>query len=330
MGGIFYRYDDDKSSRDLIIPTVLRVTTEEIEYWSNMTCLYDKFWEFDPNISTLPISFFYITSLREVIKAQGAEKRVIVYESPTTDQSSYGFNPKIAFHPSYKNNLEVIMDNVVVQPKQYQMEIIIPDGLIGPYHRQGLQRLQALVYYIDKVVMGHDTTLGDGTTKEQEHYLKETLRGHDTTLGDATHAILGTTQTVFDVIETTSKLADIILGPMGGSAQFSTINKNSIEAMASKGHVLVFKKWTGYNYSYGIITDIEISKKPAEQGIHRGVITFQETPILNITNKKFQTNLSKFVKVMEISKAINLTLSKPFMLLSGVETEAGSVGSISK
>ena len=307
MGGIFYRYDDDKSSRDLIIPTVLRVTTEEIEYWSNMTCLYDKFWEFDPNISTLPISFFYITSLREVIKAQGAEKRVIVYESPTTDQSSYGFNPKIAFHPSYKNNLEVIMDNVVVQPKQYQMEIIIPDGLIGPYHRQGLQRLQALVYYIDKVVMGHDTTLGD-----------------------ATHAILGTTQTVFDVIETTSKLADIILGPMGGSAQFSTINKNSIEAMASKGHVLVFKKWTGYNYSYGIITDIEISKKPAEQGIHRGVITFQETPILNITNKKFQTNLSKFVKVMEISKAINLTLAKPFMLLSGVETEAGSVGSISK
>jgi len=307
MGGIFYRYNDSKEKRDLIIPTVLRVTTEEIEYWSNMTCLYDKFWEFDPNISTLPISFFYITSLREVIKAQGAEKRVIVYESPTTDQSSYGFNPKIAFHPSYKNNLEVIMDNVVVQPKQYQMEIIIPDGLIGPYHRQGLQRLQALVYYIDKVVMGHDTTLGD-----------------------ATHATLGVTQTVFDVIETTSKLADIILGPMGGSAQFSTINKNSIEAMASKGHVLVFKKWTGYNYSYGIITDIEISKKPAEQGIHRGVITFQETPILNITNKKFQTNLSKFVKVMEISKAINLTLAKPFMLLSGVETEAGSVGSISK
>jgi len=307
MGGIFYRYNDSKEKRDLIIPTVLRVTTEEIEYWSNMTCLYDKFWEFDPNISTLPISFFYITSLREVIKAQGAEKRVIVYESPTTDQSSYGFDPKIAFHPSYKNNLEVIMDNVVVQPKQYQMEIIIPDGLIGPYHRQGLQRLQALVYYIDKVVMGHDTKLGD-----------------------AAHAILGATQTVFDVIETTSNLADIILGTMGGSAQFSTINKNSIETMASKGHVLVFKKWTGYNYSYGIITDIEISKKPAEQGIHRGVITFQETPILNITNKKFQTTLSKFVKVMEISKAINLTLAKPFMLLSGVETEAGSVGSISK
>jgi hypothetical protein len=283
------------------------VTTEEIEYWSNMTCLYDKFWEFDPNVSTLPISFFYITSLREVIKAQGAEKRVIVYESPTTDQSSYGFNPKIAFHPSYKNNLEVIMDNVVVQPKQYQMEIIIPDSLIGPYHRQGLQRLQALVYYIDKVVMGHDTTLGDRV-----------------------HEALGVSQTVFDVVETTSNLADIILGTMGSSAQFSTVNKNSIEAMAAKGHVLVFKKWTGYNYSYGIITDIEISKKPAEQGIHRGVITFQETPILNITNKKFQTTISKFVKVMEISKAINLALAKPFMWLSGVETEAGSVGSISK
>jgi hypothetical protein len=307
MGGIFYRYNDSKRERNLIIPTVLRVTTEEIEYWSNMTCLYDKFWEFDPNVSTLPISFFYITSLREVIKAQGAEKRVIVYESPTTDQSSYGFNPKIAFHPSYKNNLEVIMDNVVVQPKQYQMEIIIPDGLIGPYHRQGLQRLQALVYYIDKVVMGHDTKLGD-----------------------AVHATLGVSQTVFDLVETISNFADIILGTMGSSAQFSTINKNSIEAMAAKGHVLVFKKWTGYNYSYGIITDIEISKKPAEQGIHRGVITFQETPILNITNKKFQTTLSKFVKVMEISKAINLFLAKPFMLLSGVETEAGPVGSISK
>ena len=55
-----------------------------------------------------------------------------------------------------------------------------------------------------------------------------------------------------------------------------------------------------------------------------------KTPILNITNKKFQTTISKFVKVMEISKAINLILAKPFMWLSGVETEAGSVGSISK
>ena len=60
MGGIFNRVDEN-GNKDIILPTVLRVTSEEINYWTNMTCFYDKYWEFNPAFSTVPISFMHIS-----------------------------------------------------------------------------------------------------------------------------------------------------------------------------------------------------------------------------------------------------------------------------
>jgi hypothetical protein len=137
---------------------VLKVTSDEIDYWTKMTCFYDKYWEFNPSFSTVPISFMYITNITESITAQGAEKRVIVYEAPKEGLSDFSFNASITAHPAYKNNLEVIMDNVIVQPKQYQMEVIVPDSLIGPYHKQGLRRLEALIEHMERTEAINDAT----------------------------------------------------------------------------------------------------------------------------------------------------------------------------
>ena len=303
MGGIFNRVDES-GSKDIILPTVLRVSSDEIDYWTNMTCFYDKYWEFNPNFSTVPISFMHITSIAEIIQAQGAEKRVILYEAPETIQNQSGFNAAINSHPAYKNNLEVIMDNVIVQPKKYQMEVIIPDSLIGPYHKQGLSRLEALLYYMTMTDTGTDFVEKIG-------------------------AALRVAQTFVDTVETAASLADLILGVAGGSSQMSTINKNSLEAMASKGHVVLFKKWTGYDYSYGIITEVNIAKKPTEDGVYRGSITFQETPILNISQKKASVLSSGSLKsgATSIARYVNLALAYPFIQLTGVMEEAGAPGS---
>lgn len=307
MGGIFNTVDSD-GSKDVILPTVLRVTQEEIDYWTNMTCFYDKYWEFDPSLSTVPISFMHITSVAETIQAQGAQKRVILYEAPKTAQSRAGFTAAEMSHPAYKNNLEVIMDNVVVQPKTYQMEVIIPNTLIGNFHKQGLARLEALIEYM---------SLTDSV---------------DDSFTDAIGNTLRYAQTFIDTVETASELADLILGSTDiGSSQMSSINKNSIEAMASKGRVVLFKKWTGYDYSYGIITKVDISKKPTEDGVYRGSITFQEAPILNISQKETSSfsnwKDSALATATQAARYVNLGLSLPFLKLTGVMDEAGSPGS---
>jgi len=292
--------------RSIILPTVLRVTTEEIQYWTNMTCFYDKYWTFEPNFSTVPISFMHITSVAETITAQGAEKRVIVYEAPEALNKAVGFDAERHSHPGYKNNLEVIMDNVVVQPKQYQMEVIIPDSLIGPFHKQGLARLDALMDHMSETENGPDYVSAVGNT----------LRSAQVFLGAA---------------EKVATLTDLILGAGGGSSQMATINKNSLEVMAKKGRVVLFKKWTGYDYSYGIITKVDIAKKPTEDGVYRGSITFQEAPILNISQKKVSSSPSFIggLRAGAASKAryVNLALAFPFIKMTGVMDEAGAPGS---
>lgn len=290
-------------SNDIILPTVLRVTSEEINYWTNMTCFYDKYWEFNPAFSTVPISFMHITSVTEIIQAQGAEKRVIVYEAPETLGGAVGLHTA---NQGYKNNIEVIMDNVVVHPKQYQMEVIIPDSLIGPFHKQGLARLEALIHYMSRTDTGPD-------------FIEK--------IGDA----LRIAQVFIDTVDTAAGLADLILGStQTGSSQMSTINKNSVEAMAGKGRVVLFKKWTGYDYCYGIITKLDISDKPTEDGVYRGSISFQETPILNISRKKTSV-LSSIGSVRatatSIARYVNLGLSLPFLKMTGVMDEAGPVDS---
>ena len=307
MGGIFNTVSLS-GNKDIILPTVLRVGQEELEYWTNMTCFYDKYWEFNPKLSTVPIAFMHITSITESISAQGAEKRVIVYEAPDSFAGAPGFTPEINSHPAYKNNLEVIMDNVVVQPKQYQMEVIIPDSLIGPYQQQGLSRLNALLDYMNM-------TVTDGSNIVEN--ISKTLQY---------------AQVFLDTVQTAENVLDTVLGATSGSSEMATMNKNSIEAMASKGHVILFKKWTGYDYSYGIITKVDISKKQSEKGIYRGSITFQEVPILNISPKKVKasvTSIGDAVKyaASQTARVLNLALAYPFMSVTGVIDEAGELGS---
>jgi hypothetical protein len=301
-------------NRSTILPTVFKVSKDELEYWTNMTCFYDKQWEFNPKLSTVPISFFHITNVTEVTSAQGSEKRVIVYESPAAFGD--GYDPKIAQSPATKNNLEVIMDNVIVHPKQYQMEVIIPDSLIGPYHRQGLRRLEAMVDYMEKT--------DSGSEKSNNAIIKS----------------LQYAQIAIDTFDTAANVMNTLLGTWGNSSQMDRINKNSVDAMAASGHVVLFKKWTGYDYCYGIITRLEISKRPSEDGVYRGSLIFQETPILNIspkkTTKKGAAGIGEALEQfgdnmgyasMQVAKVLNLALALPFIKLTGVMDEAGAPGS---
>lgn len=304
-----FRGEVNGRDKAIMLPTILKVTSEEINYWTNMTCFYDKQWTFNPKLSTVPLCFFHIISMREVTTATMAEKRVIVYQAP---QGSGGVVGSRTQSPAYRPNLEVITDNIVVQPKQYQMEVIIPDTLIGPFIKQGIARLSAMTEF-----MGEADFISDGAASTIESGMR-------------------LLQTAFDTVTTAGQIADKVLGAMEtGSTQIATINKNSIEAMIGSGHVLCFKNWTGYNYSYGVLTNLDITKRPSENGVFRGTLTFQEAPVLNIsqvdTSKKLTgwsaTAASISYNATQAARYINLALALPFMKLTGVVDEAGAPGS---
>jgi hypothetical protein len=77
-----------------------------------------------------------------------------------------------------------------------------------------------------------------------------------------------------------------IAGKLPGTDGVSTINKNSLEAMAESGKILTMKMWTGYHYKYVCITGMTITKQPYEENIFRATLQLQEVPILNMTKPK--------------------------------------------
>lgn len=319
MGGIFNNVYNDgtkpdkplipvevktKKNQTLIIPTILQVASEELEYWTNMTCFYDKQWNFNPKLSTVPLCFFHIVSIREITVARTAEKRVIVYQAP----KGSGADPSLVQSEAYRANMEVIMDNVVIQPKTYQMEVIIPATLIGPYIQQGMQKLNAMVDF-----MSQSDIVGTDTANKIETGMR-------------------VAQSAFDIVNGAAKVADKVLGAMEtGSTQIATMNKNSLDAMISSGHELCFKKWTGYDYSYGVLTNVDITKKPTEEGVYRGTLSFQETPILNISQRDARKAVSSVAAnvsyyAAQTARVVNLALALPFMKITGVVDEAGAPG----
>ena len=249
----------------------------------------------------------HITNVTEITTAQGSEKRVILYEAPQKANESKA--PSVIDHPARKVNMAVITDNVIVQPKQYQMEVIIPDSLIGPYHKQGLSRLSALIEYMQRT---DESNGGLDWIGSKMQYIWTTL----------------------DVMEAASDVLDTVLGAFGSSSQMETMNKNSLEAMVGNGRVIVFKKWTGFDYGYGIITKMEVTKRPTEEGVFRGSITFQETPILNISTKTLGVKKSMPETIveyasygaMQAARIANLALAYPFIKMTGVMDEAGAPG----
>jgi hypothetical protein len=65
--------------------------------------------------------------------------------------------------------------------------------------------------------------------------------------------------------------------------------------------------------------------------VYRGSITFQETPILNISPKKISKGIDFGAIVSygaaQTARVLNLALAYPFIQLTGVMEEAGAPGS---
>jgi hypothetical protein len=287
----------------IVIPTVLQIAADALSYWTSMTCLYDRYWTAEQDRVTLPICMFHVKKITETWTNETSKKRVILYEpqNKTAKEMYDSMRPGV---------MQTITDNIVKQPKTYQLEAIVPFQPIGRYISEGIKIVS------DMIVWFSDLLGGDGFTDVWESIFSSVF------------ALLKVANTA---AEFAGKLPDMdFAGKLFDMEGVSYINKNSLEAMAESSRTLCMKMWTGYDYKFVAITGLAIEKQPAEDGIFRANMQLEEIPVLNISkpNPMAQSgSIDRNWAVTAIS-AVQGALISPLIAMTGVKKAAvgGSSG----
>lgn len=230
-----------------------------VKAFNNMTFAYDPNWEYEPGNPTYPLSFFHVKSMTESMSSDISTKPLLFYnsESEATDGTKAGV-------------LNIIADNIVVKPKLYKLEILIPAN--GTTIRND----NFNVYSADAV---KGFIASDGTTS--------------TILGDITSNSL---RAGFDAMDM------LLRGLYGSELSINSIcnmlvnqqdyNKESLDYMWRNRRILKLKMWNGWKFKYLVIQNLDITKIGENGDYYEGTMLCQEVPILTF-RKQTSTSVDK-------------------------------------
>jgi hypothetical protein len=239
-------FGDPNNPSSILIPTVIQMSADALNYWLGMTCLYDPYHTPNDDKITLPICMFHVKKIVPTRTVEVSKKRVILYE-PQNDNTK---TAEQAAKPLQSGVMQTIVDNAVKQPVTYNMEIIVPFQPAGKYFTMGLR-------YLQDIVIGFEEFFG-GKRDGQGYF----------------SAVMSVSHIAKQIANVTGRL-----GSMDGA---SYINMNSLEAMADSCRTLCMKMWTGMEYKYVTITGMTPDKQPTEDDVFRVTLTLQEMPVLEV------------------------------------------------
>jgi len=273
----------------VVIPTVLQMASDVLNYFTGMTCLYDRYWSYDPAKATLPISVFHVKKIVPTYMAETSKKRVIMYE-PQVDNM---VTMKKMNDLMRESVMQTVMDNVVKQPTTYSMEIIVPFQPMGRF-KEGIKMVSNMVVTLSEL-------LGGGKFAGAWE--------------SAFSTVLMALKTFNQITDAAGKLPD-----MNGIAY---INMNSLEAMASSGRLLCMKMWTGYDYKYVVVTGMTSEKQPLEDDVYRVNLSLQEMPILAVSKPKGVSSATGGNWVATVATAVQAASVVPLIAFTRVKTASG-------
>ncbi len=243
----------------IIVPTVLGISRDSLAYWQSMTCFFNKQWFPERDRVTLPFCFFHIVKYSETHTVETSKKRVIVYEPQEALQSV-----NVARDPVRPGLMQTIADNIVLEPKEYRLEVIVPFTPLGRYVRQGADVMQSLFDTFIGALGGKDmssSSIDWMRTKINEEFTERAISA----IGEVS-SIPGLAQNNFSALDS---------GNM--------VNKNSLDAMFERGNILQFKTWMGQDYKYVVIVNKVLEKRGTEDDVWRGELTLRELPVLSLS-----------------------------------------------
>ena len=237
--------------------TGVHFTKGMLKVLNSMTFLFDNNWNYgNSETATLPVTFFHIKSIHETMSAKVSQKPMLFFNSArsTTNDSTAG------------GLINVVADNIVIEPKRYRMDIIVPATDLT---------LLTNNYVLNQYQLNGITTFLN--TKRDVDTHNAIALSISTAINNPYVAVIKTLlrQLLLADYSTTSNLMNSIMT----SPEY---NKNSLEAMFRNRTVLKLKLWNGWKYKYVVITDLDISKEPDEEGVYEATLTVQEVPIMTI------------------------------------------------
>ena len=268
-----------------------------IQMLNSITYIYDPNW--NPKASTeatLPVCFFHVKGYHEIMSSEVSQKQALFYNTGTS-------NRFITDPTQNSGALNVIADNIVIKPKQYKLDVIIP------YKELSLLN-QSFVFNQETMHEIQQTLMAGGESSESISVAKSVASW--ATLSQPyvkfIKEILSTLMTHSWQSFSTESVKDFINNTMNQP----DYNKNSLELMWRLRRVLKLKVWNSWKYKYVVINDIDISKDGAENGVYRGSITVQEIPMLTLHSKQIGTTPYYFNNAVNEVKgeALKILLNK--------------------
>jgi hypothetical protein len=283
--------DNPAYTAGIIVPTVLQMAADTLNYWTSMTCLYDPNWAAEEGWVTLPVCMFHVKKITPAFSNEVSKKRVILFEPEDDGKLSAG---KLAsgLRPQV---MQTVADNIVKNPRTYNMEIIVPFQPVGRYISEGVKT-------ISDTIAGLSDLLGGGGTS-----------------GGFTDWWEGVFSPAFALLKTANTAAGFA-GKLPGMDGVSYINMNSLEAMADSCRTLCMKMWTGYAYKYVTITDMTYDKDGKEDDVFRASLKLQEMPVLAVTRPKNKdaASINRNWAVTAVTAAQGALIS-PLIAMTGVK-----------
>jgi hypothetical protein len=247
----------------VVVRTVLNLQRDTLAYWQGMSCLFNKWWYAEKDRVTLPFCFFHIAQYSEIAQAETSNQRVILYEPPGEEERAEKNND-----PLRRGLMQVITDNIVLQPQEYKMNIIVPYLPFGNYIRHGIHIIDALNKTLDAFADPNEQ--GGGATVGYIREQLDSLLGASGYFGKATKAY----NSLNGFIE--QEISNVLNSD-------AMVNKASLDAMFRSGAILKLKTWMGFDYKYVVITNKTAEKRAGEDDVWRVELTVKEMPVLSLS-----------------------------------------------
>ena len=259
----------NRKVQPITVITGLRYNTSLVKVFNNLTFLYDPNWEYQQGEPTYPIAFFYVKSMTEQMSSDVSQKPMLFYNTAgdSNDSTKGGL-------------MNIVADNVVLKPKVYKLDIIIPANGTT---------LKNSSFSFDAITNVNGFLFSNGEFKAS------------TGLDIASRIVntsLGVLETLFKGLYGTSVSASSICNML---LQQQDYNKASIEYMWSNRRILKLKLWNGWKFKYLIIKDFDVTKTGENGDFYEGTLTCQEVPILTFRRQAESASLTALSK---LSKAL--------------------------
>lgn len=236
--------------------TGIKFAKSAMQALNRVTFIYNPNWSsVGQTESTFPVAFFNVRAMHEIHEAQVSQKQMLFYNAQKT----------VSNNSVSSGLLNVVADNIVVKPKIYRLDVIVPYADLTMLDRNPMMNTETLSACLSLITNGEK----QGTTAANVSAILSVGTTYMQILTSVLKTLVAT-----DFSSVKNMITSVLSTP--------EYNKNSLEAMFYSRSILKMKTWNSWKYKYVALTNMDITKEADEEGVYEASLTCTEVPIMTI------------------------------------------------